>query len=392
MKRILAGIIALTTVCCTFTGCGSTNDEKADGNDNSVESTTETEENTEETTEAEGKENDEKTYEDVVNEYFDAMYSGDSKKLMELQVPDGCTDVLDLKNICIYTEDDDDIGINTPVEDYVKEIIKYYPKGKVCNVSELESYAYEKYSLQKSVSGYMLLEDYIKEHGGVDNVDPDEIAVYLNENNTDEAISSVEFDDVKCVDAEFLEDGEDTPYSKEFVIYRVNGGNWHICETFYSFLDYKLISEADNALIYAFDLRGSATTSFIEFDEEFCGDDEKNEYLETDKYMICSDDSKNINVPASFDVEYFKEKMNYYFNNGEEYNKKFKKLSDFDWFIVASKDEPIYFVIVQKGETQIMTYPKEQILNADLTTIDNKNVGSMSFAEIYDICADIVKK
>ena len=31
MKNILAGIIALTTVLCTFTGCGSTDDKKAAG-------------------------------------------------------------------------------------------------------------------------------------------------------------------------------------------------------------------------------------------------------------------------------------------------------------------------------------------------------------------------
>ena len=165
MKNILAGIIALTTVFCTFTGCGSTDDEKADSSETSVESTTKIAENTEEdsVSETEDKVNDEKTYEDVVNEYFNAMYSGDSKKLMELQVPDGCTDVLDLKNICIYTEDDDDVGINTSVEDYVKEIIKYYPKGKFVKIErEYDLLESEKESFKESVSGYLILEDYIK--------------------------------------------------------------------------------------------------------------------------------------------------------------------------------------------------------------------------------------
>ena len=48
MKKILAGIIALTTVFCTFTGCGSTDDEKTDSSETSVESTTKIAENTEE--------------------------------------------------------------------------------------------------------------------------------------------------------------------------------------------------------------------------------------------------------------------------------------------------------------------------------------------------------
>lgn len=340
MKKILAGIIALTTVLCTFTGCGRAEEEKADSNETSVESTTRIAENTEEDSksETEDKVNDEKTYEDVVNEYFNAMYSGDSKKLMELQVPDGCTDVLDLKNICIYTEDDDDVGINTSVEDYVKEIIKYYPKGKFVKIErEYDLLESEKESLKESVSGYLILEDYIKEHGGVDNVDPDEIAVYLNENNTDEAISSVEFDDMISVYAEFLEDGEDTPCSKEFLIYRVKGGNWHICETFYSFLDYSLISETDSSAFLAEKFNKAANYSFVEMIEEIGAYQDKNDFLRTEKYMICSDDSKNINVPANFDTAYFKEKINhlfYYYMNDSAYLSRYdKKLSEFDWFI-----------------------------------------------------------
>lgn len=393
MKKILACIIAFTTVFCTFTGCGSINDEKTDSSKTSVESTTELEENTEETSEAETKDNDEKTYEDVVNEYFNAMYSGDSKKLMELQVPDGCTDVLDLKNICIYTEDQDDIGINTPVEDYVKEIIECYPKGKFVKIElEYDLLECEKESIKESVSGYLILEDYIKEHGGVDNVDPDEIAVYLNENNTDEAINSVEFDDIILVDAKFLKDGEDTPHDKEFVIYRVKGGNWHIYETFYSFLNYSLIIETVYPTFLAEKFNKAANYSFVEMIEEIGSDQDKNDFLRTEKYMICSDDSKNINVPEDFDIEYFKKKINYYFNTGEEYNREFKNLSDFNWFIVANKYDSIYFVIVPKDGTEIITYPFDKMLTADLTTTDSENVNSMSFDEIYDICADIVKK
>ena len=398
MKKILAGIIALTTVFCTFTGCGSINDEKTDSSETSVESTTELEENTEETSEAEteGKDNDEKTYEDVVNEYFNAMYSGDSKKLMELQVPDGCTDVLDLKNICIYTEDDDDVGINTSVEDYVKEIIEYYPKGKFVKIGlEYDLYESEKESLKESVSGYLILEDYIKEHGGVDNVDPDEIAVYLNENNTDEAINSVEFDDIILVDAKFLKDGEDTPHDKEFVIYRVKGGNWHIYETFYSFLNYSLIIETVYPTFLAEKFNKAANYSFVEMIEEIGAYQDKNDFLHTEKYMICSDDSKNINVPANFDTAYFKEKINhlfYYYMNDSAYLSRYdKKLSEFDWFIFSSNAEVAYSVIVPKGETQIITYPSDKILTSDLTTTDSENVNSMSFDEIYNICADIAK-
>jgi hypothetical protein len=50
-----------------------------------------------------------------------------------------------------------------------------------------------------------------------------------------------------------------------------------------------------------------------------------------------------------------------------------------------------YSVIVPKGETQIITSPSDKILTSDLTTTDSENVNSMSFDEIYNICADIAK-
>ena len=68
-----------------------------------------------------------------------------------------------------------------------------------------------------------------------------------------------------------------------------------------------------------------------------------------------------------------------------------KKLSEFDWFIFSSNAEAAYSVIVPKGETQIITYPSDKILTSDLTTTDSENVNSMSFDEIYNICADIAK-
>lgn len=111
--------------------------------------------------------------------------------------------------------------------------------------------------------------------------------------------------------------------------------------------------------------------------------------------MICSDDSKNINVPANFDTAYFKEKINhlfYYYMNDSAYLSRYdKKLSEFDWFIFSSNAEAAYSVIVPKGETQIITYPSDKILTSDLTTTDSENVNSMSFDEIYNICSDIAK-
>lgn len=385
MKKILAGIIALTTVFCTFTSCGSTDDEKEKGNGTSVETTAENEEETSEDEEDETKEEkksdkkkdkeskaDDKIYEDVINDFIDTVNSKDLKKVFELQMPDGCIDVVKLMLLAQYEDSEEDVDIDKLVDEYIEGMLGDVPTLKLNKIVSIEDLNDDEIdSLKSACAVYIMLADYIKEQGGINNIDIKKMEEEFENVDPSEKTDSIKIDDAKFVTFEALEEGKDEPTEEEFYIYRINGGEWHIDN---SMLAYVRKSKKASANSAANSLIKAANTALVEMDEE-------DVLPATEKVLVCSDESKNINVPADFDVAKFKKKLNNYFGDEEK----------LDWFVVINEGCAVYSVAVQKEKSQIGTYPGNSVLKSDMDTESNDSIGSKSFDEVYDMCAEVLK-
>ena len=377
MKKILAGIIAFTTVFCTFTGCESTNNEKTNSSETSVESTTEIEEETSEDKEEETKEDieegktDDKVYEDIINKYIDAVNSKELEKVYELQMPDGCMDVAKFKMMQEYANLLEDVESDKRVDELMERITDVMPAlklNKIVCVEELNDD--EMGALKNTLSGYIKIADYINKQGGIKNVDIDKF-VYGDLDQSDNS-DSIKIDDAKYVVFETLEEGKDEPTEEEFYIYRINGGEWHI-DNFMVLTVKQLKMSSSNST--ANSLKNAANCALIEMDEESA-------LPKMEKVLLCSDESKNINVPDSLNYSEFIKKLNNYFEN----------VSDFDWFVVVDKMNVRYAVIVKKDQSQIGIYPYPGKLNTEFETEKDDSFGSKSFDEVYDMCAEVLKK
>lgn len=378
MKRILAGIIAVTTVLCAFTGCGSTDDEKTGGNETSVESSAENEEETSEAEDAEtdkDSENDtkdDKIYEDIINEYFDAINSKDYEKAVGLQLPKGSIDVVKLTMLEKFGESEEDVDIDKKFDEYFRDIFVNMPNLKLKRIVSIEDLDDEERDALKEVCvGYAKVAEYIENQGGINNVDLDKVDGMFDDFDVSKEKDSVKLSDAKYVSLEFLAEGEDEPETEEYYIYCINDNEWHIDN---SVLAYGRKSKKASANSYANTLLKAGNTALVEMDEEGI-------LPAAEKMLVCSDESKNINVPADFDTTKFKKKLNNYFGNEEK----------LDWFIVINEGVAGYAVAVEKGKSQIGTYPVDHILSSDGETESDDTISSKSFDEVYDICADALK-
>lgn len=359
MKKILAGIIALTTVFCTFTGCGSTDDEKTGTTSSSVEETVDSKDNSEQ-------------YEKVVNEYIDAINSKDIKRVFELQMPDGCMDVVKLMILAQYEDSDEEVDIDKKIDEYLESTLGDMPTLKLNKIVSIEDLSDDETdSLKEAFASYILISDYIEKQGGINNVDLEKMEEEFEDIDPSENIDSVNLDGAKFVTFEALEEGSEEPVEEEFYIYRINGGEWHIDN---SMLAYVRKAKKASANTAAKSLALAANTALVEMDEE-------NILPAMEKVLVCSNESKNINVPADFDTSVFKKKLNNYFGDEEK----------LDWFVVINEGCAIYSVAVEKGKSQIGTYPVNSVLKSDMETEGDENIGSKSFDEVYDMCAEAVK-
>ncbi|MCR5599217.1 MAG: hypothetical protein K6G33_00520 [Ruminococcus sp.] len=379
MKKILAGIIAITTVFCTFTGCGSTNDEKKSENNSSIETTAESkEESSEEETKKNSEEDkesktDDKVYEDVINKYIDAVNSKDLDKVFELQMPDGCTDVAKFRLMQEYSDLLKDVESDKRVDELMKNMTAVMPALKLNKVVCVENPDEDELnSLKNTLANHFKIADYIEKHGGIKNVDIDKFQ-YSDLDQSDNS-DSIKINDAKFVTFETIEEGKDEPSEEKFYIYRINGGEWHIDN---SLLDLIAESYDESESNNARSLYAAANTALIDCDDE----NEGALYSVMNKVLICSDESKNINVPDGLNYSDFIKNLNNYFEN----------VPDFDWFVVIDQMSVKYAAIVKKDQSKIAIYPYLGKLNAELKTEKDDSFGSKSFDEVYDMCAELLK-
>lgn len=396
MKKILAGVTAFAAVLCMFAGCGKTEDKKKNDKDNAAVTTEagdssgkKDDKDNDKDSKTDNKDKDEKkedkkddkkdggnssdtSYEEAVNEYFDAVNSGDFRKLLEMQMPEGGIDVLKLMYMEQQTDDGEKQDVDAMIDEYAQMMVGSESKIKFNRIVETEELGEDDIeSLKEACAAYTMIIDYINDKGGVDKVDLAEMEKEFEDLDPKDLASNVIIDDAKYVTIEYTEDGRDEPEEEEFCLYRVNGGEWRVDN---SMMAYMRKAKKASANSRASSLSKAGNTALVEMDEENVLPDLKNA-------LICSDPAKNLNLPDSFDTDLFYKKVEKYFSDN----------SKLDWFMAVNDGCVIYTVAVSKGEKQVGIYPANRILNANGSTDSDESVGKKSFDELYDICAGIVK-
>lgn len=380
MKRVLAGITAIITVFCAFSGCGKIDDETAGAGDSSVTATAESGENTASdngTTET-ADDNDSKSYEDVINEYIDIFNTGDLQKILEMQMPEGCADVMRVMAMLQFKEMGSEENTVENVDKYLKDMLGS-SSVSLSRIVTAEDLSYdEQETLKEACTSYKMIADYIRDQGGADKVDLDKLDEKFDDFDPEESKDLIKINDAKYVVVELLEDGDTVPTEEEFIIYRINNGSWHMDSSMLGYVKRAKAASADTA---ANSLIKAANTALIEMDEERMFRDE-NGLEALDKVLISSDDSRNINVPEGFDVEHFKKRLDNYFSDNTR----------FDWCIVIDGMCANYSFVSLNDNSQIGIYPSGTVLTPGLVPENDESTGKKSFDELYDICAEILKQ
>ena len=396
MKRIITGVIALAAVLCTFAGCGDKSDSKNDKEAASAAAKADEEKATDAKSEAkdekkedktESKEDDKKeekqesgadsadtaAYEDFINEYIETCNSKDFKKLFIMQMPEGGLDVMEVSLMAEAAEAGEKYSLDELLELYAESEESDISKKKLIKIVSVEDIDDEEdEAIRSYCAGYRMMSDYIAEHGGKDKVDIKEMETYFNDIDEEKIADTVQLDDAKYVTIEVLKEDSGETDEEEFYIYRVKGGEWRMDD---SMLKFMRSARKISATTGAKSIFNAGNTALTDFDAE-------NKLPEMKKAVICSDESRNINVPADFDMAGFKKKMNDFFDESD----------NFDWFMVVKDGTPVYAAAEEKDKNRgIGTYPVDTVLNSELGISEDKNIGKKSFDEVYSLCADMVK-
>ena len=393
MKKILAVMIAVTAAICTFTGCGDNSAEKEGEKSNSVVTTAEKEEKETKADDAEketkedkkskkdDKESDKKekkddkknggSYEDALNEYFDAMNDGDFIKVLEMGMPEGGLDAMKLSLMAQAQAMGEDTDVDAMLDEYAKTMqgdVSNIRLSKIVSAEDLSEDETE--SLKEACAAYKILVDYIKEKGGIDKIDLEKMEEEFEELDPEDFAGQITVDDAKYLTVEYTEDGEDEPQKEEMYVYRINGGDWRVDN---SMMVYVRKSKQASANSAANSLSKAMNSALVDLDEE-------GGFTSSEPMLVSSDASKNIGVPPDFDIKGLGEKVDDFFEGNKE----------LDWFVVLDKGCAVS-AVVKKDKSLVGLYPLNSILNSELSAVSDDDVSSKSYDELYDMCAEILK-
>ena len=400
MKRIITGVIALAAVLCTFTGCGNKPDSKNDTEAASSAAKTDKEKETDAKTEAKTEKKEDKpeskdsdkvkedkkeksdssadsadtaAYEDFINEYIETCNSRDFKKLFIMQMPEGGLEVMEVSLMAEAAEVGETYSLDELLEKYAESEESNTSKKKLVKIVSAEDIDDEEdEAIRGYCAGYKVMSDYIAEHGGKDKVDINEMEAYFNDIDSEKIADTVQLDDAKYVTIEVLKEDSGETDEEEFYIYRVKGGEWRMDDSMLKFMRSARKRFAATGAKSIFNAGNAALTEL----------DDENRLPKMEKAVICSDESRNINVPADFDMVGFKKKLNDFFDESGK----------FDWFMVVNDGTLVYAVAEEKDKNRgIGTYPADTVLNSDMGISEDKDIRKKSFDEVYSLCADLIK-
>lgn len=379
MKKIIAGIIAMTAVMCTLTSCGK--DAVDDVEDTTTAETTAiTEEETppeEETTE-DVTETDisDASYEDVINEFIDAYNAQDYQKTFEMQMPDDIMKAIDL--VVKYDE--------TEKRD-ADEIIREFQRGiygntddehvevRLKNIIDKEQMKdKELLDLKFSFGMYEWMIKLINEKRNDPDFELDNYEKEMEDADTNDFLQLSNITDGYIVNMEL--ENEKTGDTYDGYVYVLNyKGKWKInADNILGsdrIIEQKMLKNAPRSIFNA------QNTALVEMDEE-SGDIN----LRT-CFIISSDESKDYNVPEYFDRDNFIKKTRQYF----------EAIDKTEWFSVICNGIAYVTAYVKDKPEAIGNWPdfkydKEEIISV----MGEKMSDDMSFEERYNICVEAINK
>ena len=387
MKKIIAGILAFTTVFTMLTGCGkdeSSSSEKSssssaqsaekagDSDSKDEDNTNSTEENvteqdvTEENTETETKENNNGSdsdyiepsgdYLDFLKDAIEKINNSDFKDLLYSYYP---TDVVD--TILEYRSDmvdelKEELGSNGKKIIY-KGIIseEKVPDDEIADAGE-------------ELAQYAAAAELIKKYkGDVEAIPEEEQKAAMEVRDSRYKITQAYLVDV-AIEYEGEEGNPDEMY---FLVYYIDGDGWKFEESMIGYVN-KSKKIALNA--NASSLEKAYASALTDLDTE--GVDLSG------KYIISSDDSMNVNAENK-PVDKIKSQTKNYFDD----------IVKIDYFVVIDNGCPIYAVTMNKDDDAFIgTYPA-YTLPADINDYSKEKDENFnhSYEELYELAKDLLK-
>ncbi len=379
MKRILSGIIAFTAVMGILTGCGKKTFDKAE-EVTTVETTAAAEEET--TAEAETDENTSEadisnaSCEDVIYEFIDAYNAQDYKKTFEMQMPDDIMKVIDFS---VKYDEKEKRNADEIIRESQRKLYgnadDEHIEVKIKNIIEKEPMTdKELLDLKYSFGMYAWMIKFVDEKGNDPDFDNDSFEEEITNTNINDFLELSDISDGYRVEMEL--ENEKTGYTYEGNAYVMNyKGKWKIDAD--CILGSAMINSLKQLEGFARSIYNAQNTAIVEMDEEFYDIDWKT------CFIVCSDESKDYNVPEEFDRDYFMKKVRQYFD----------AIDKTEWFSVICNGVARTVAYVKDKPENIETYPdfkndKEEVISV----IGEKISDDMSFDERYNICVDTIAK
>lgn len=379
MKKVIAGIIALTAVICTFTGCGKDAADDAAGTSASTAAeTTAAQENTTEENES-GESVEAGSYEETVEEFFKAYIANDREKTFLMQYPDGFEDFIKV----LLRTFDGDMTEEEIIDSFQSDIYDDYDEDKKISFKGIvDSEPLSDEEMDEMKEGYATLKwivDYMDQNGGPDKMDPNVFDEESKKQDFDDLADSVKLDEAYNLKFEIQNDETGETSEGSMIVLRVEGEkNWLITEFN---IEEKVNDSGTEAMEAAASSLGEAlNTALVEMDEQ-------DKLPSSDSaYIVSCDDSLNYKVPDDFDMEFLKKRVQNYFG----------MVTELEWFAVIKNGYVEYAAVVYSDDQQYVgTYHSDYIMvaagdDADSYTEPDEKADERTFKELHDICVEVI--
>ena len=271
MKRIIAGIIAMTAVMSILTGCGKDAADNAEEN-TTVETTAVSEEDTttaeEETTEKKTEADvSDVSCEDVIYEFIDAYNAQDYKKTFEMQMPDDIMKVIDFS---VKYDEKEKRNADEIIRESQRKLYgnadDEHIEVKIKNITEKEPMTdKELLDLKYSFGMYAWMIKFVDEKGNDPDFDNDSFEEEITNTNTNDFLELSDISDGYRVEMEL--ENEKTGYTYEGNIYVMNyKGKWKINAKY--ILGSNMINSLKNLEGFARSIYNTQNSDIIEKDKE----------------------------------------------------------------------------------------------------------------------------
>jgi hypothetical protein len=376
MKKVIAGILAVTAVLCAFTGCrketyDDVKDDKTAETTISEEETTAEEETTETVSEADSSD---ASYEDVIYEFIDAYNALDYQKTLEMQMPDGIMKAIDFS---VKYDEKEKRDTDEIIREFQRVIYgnvnDEHIKVSIKNIIDKETMTdKELLDLKFSFGMYEWIIKFVNENETNPDYDDSMFEEAMSKLDTNDFLEQANITDGYRVTMEL--ENEKTGNTYEGNIYVINyKGKWKINAE--HFLGSDMTQSLKPLEEFARNICIAQRVAIAEMEEEDLGVNWES------CFIVCSDESKDYNVPYEFERDLFINKTRQYF----------EAIDKTEWFSIIHNGVVHTVAYVKDKPETIETHPDFKYDNGEvISVIGEKLSDDMSFDEMYAICVKAV--